>query len=236
MAGDDRPINCRPLAPYSRMTLDERLKNVYCKREAPPPLSNFDSSSHSVLTPSMSVSSKNGSTRSNSLPPLPQELSSRPLSSSVRRSSNGSADKSNLDLSNKRSDERSREQAARLSVPRPSLSGTGAGQVPFRPPRVKSTVSSGTTRTSIGSARDRPAQKPPSLLSKRPPPPPKLSAASRSPEYESPPPTPPKPQTSYQPSPPLPPPPPLPSSGAGDMSDVLVLPPSTEPPPPDPEK
>ncbi len=254
VAGDDRPINCRPLAPYTRIALRERLKDVYCKKETPPPIDYIDDVGHpgqSSHPPSISALPKNGSTLpiagSNRVVPLAKELPSRPSPS--RMCSNDDVGKSNSDLGKERNEERSGEQAARLSVPRPtSVSGTGAGQVPFRP-RVKNTVSSSTTRNSIGSARDRPARKPPTLLSKRsslgaPPPklsslgapPPRLSAASKPTESESsPPPTPQKPRT-FQASLLFPPPPPLPaaSKAGNNASDVLVSPPPTGPPPPPP--
>ncbi len=252
VAGNDRPINCRPLAPYTRIPLKERLKDVYYKKETPPPIDYIDDlgyPGHLAHPPSIPALPKNGSTLpttgSNRAVPLAKELPSQPSPSRMRN--NNDVDKSNSDLGKERNEERSREQAARLSVPRPtSVSGTCAGQVPFRP-RVKNTVSSATTRHSIGSARDRPAQKPPTLLSKRsslgvPPPklsslgtpPSRLSVVSRPTESESsPPPTPPKPRT-FQASPPFPPPPPLPaaSEAGDDTSDVLVSPPPTEPPPP----
>ncbi len=241
VAGDGRPINCRPLAPYKRIALKERLKDVYYKKEAPPPIDYVDDvgyAGQSAHQPSLSALPKNGptvpSTGSNLVAPLATELPSQPSS---RMRNNNDVDKSNSDLGKERIEERSREQAARLSVPRPT-SVSGTGQVPFRP-RVKNAVSSTMTRSSIGSTRERPAQKPPTLLSKRSSlgaPPPKISAGSRPTESKaSPPPTPPKPRT-LQASPPFPPSPPIPaSSEAGDdPSDDLVSPRPTTPPPPPP--
>ncbi len=244
VAGDDRPINCRPMAPYSRITLKERLRDVYYKREAPPPVDVIDDSSSSRYpVNNKSVSSKNGSTLStpgtSRIPPLAKEVPSR-LSLGSTRSCDSEADKSGLDVSKERGEDRSREQAARLSVPRPSVSSTGLGQVPFRP-RVRNSVGSSTTRTSIGLARDWPTQKPPELLSKRPSlgvAPPKLSAASRTPEYESPPPTPPKSKTSIQFSPPPTPPKPKislqsspPPTSPKPMTSPQASPPPTPPKP-----